>query len=116
MKEEARLMIGLTKAQCRNVAEFIEFYLIECIRDDTSIDNIEWIERIVPQYPVSSDVERYHRLIEVLSLYRLTMGQPRQEELLELLKDMHLSQEQLKSLAIDLCPFNKNNSQYNGLK
>lgn len=79
-------------------------------------DNIEWIERIVPQYPVSSDVERYHRLIEVLSLYRLTMGQPRQEELLELLKDMHLSQEQLKSLAIDLCPFNKNNSQYNGLK
>jgi hypothetical protein len=37
----------------------------------------------------------------------MTLGQPRQEELLELLKDMKLSEEQLKKLTIDLCPFNK---------
>lgn len=47
MNEEAKLLVGLTKSQCRNVAEFIEFYLIECIRDDTSIDNIEWIESML---------------------------------------------------------------------
>ena len=31
----------------------------------------------------------------------------RQEELLNLLKDMHLSDEQLKELTIDLCPYHK---------
>ena len=51
---------------------------------------------------------RYERLVKVLSLYRMTLGQPRQEELLELLKDMKISEEQLDELTIDLCPFNKN--------
>ena len=37
----------------------------------------------------------------------MTLGQPRQEELLELLKDMRLTDEQLKELTIDLCPINK---------
>jgi hypothetical protein len=37
----------------------------------------------------------------------MTLGQPRQEELLNLLKDMHLSDEQLKELTIDLCPYHK---------
>lgn len=41
------------------------------------------IERIVPMYPMSQDRLKYNRLIKVLSLYRLTLGQPRQEELLE---------------------------------
>jgi len=43
------------------------------------------IERIVPMYPLSQDRLRYNRLIKILSLYRLTLGQPRQEELLEVL-------------------------------
>ncbi len=43
------------------------------------------IERIVPMYPLSQDRLRYNRLIKILSLYRLTLGQPRQEELLEIL-------------------------------
>ena len=50
---------------------------------------------------------KYDRLIKVLALYRMTLGQPRQEELLNLLKDMHLSDEQLKELTIDLCPYHK---------
>ena len=41
------------------------------------------------------------------ALYRMTIGQQRQEELLNLLKNMHLSDEQLKELTIDLCPYNK---------
>ena len=68
---------------------------------------LEYIERIVPLYPLSRDRYKYDRLIKVLALYRMTLGQPRQEELLNLLKDMHLSDEQLKELTIDLCPYHK---------
>ena len=66
-----------------------------------------YIERIVPMFPLSRDKYRYAQLINVLGLYRMTLGQPRQEELLSLLKGMHLSDEKLKELTIDLCPYNK---------
>lgn len=74
----------------------------ELIEDDK--DKIEWIERIVPQYPLSSDASRYQRLIKVLSLYRLTLGQPRQEELLQLLEQKHLEQDQIDELLFNLSP------------
>ena len=67
----------------------------------------EMIERIVPMYPMSEDESRYSRLIKVLSLYRLTMGQPRQEELLQML-DGKISSEQMKQLLFDLSPFSRN--------
>ena len=70
-------------------------------------ETIEWIERIVPQYPMSSDVESYRRLIKVLSLYRLTMGQPRQEELIAMLETQHLDHEQIKQLLFNLSPISK---------
>ncbi len=69
--------------------------------------HLQYIERIVPLYPLSRDRYRYEKLIKVLSLYRMTFGQPRQEELLQLLRNMHLSYDQLQKLTIDLCPFNK---------
>lgn len=68
---------------------------------------LEYIERIVPMYPLSEDKSRYERLIKVLSLYRLTMGQPRQEELIQLL-DGKLNKEEMDSLLFDLSPFNHN--------
>ncbi len=70
---------------------------------------LEYIERIVPFYPLSRDKSRYDRLIHVLFLYRMTMGQPRQEELLDLLKGIDLSQEELSELTINLCPYDKRN-------
>ena len=70
-------------------------------------NKLQYIERIVPLYPLSRDRYRYERLIKVLALYRMTLGQPRQEELLSLLKGMNLSDEQLSELTIDLCPYNK---------
>ncbi len=76
---------------------------------ETNRDNIEWIERIVPQYPMSNDIGRYKRLIEVLSLYRLTLGQPRQEELLELLEKKHLTETQIQQLLFNLSPINRMN-------
>lgn len=66
------------------------------------------IERIVPVYPMSRDELTYERLIKLLSLYRLTLGQARQEELLEHVFRECSDTEELKKLFIDLSPFSKN--------
>ena len=68
------------------------------------------IERIVPLYPLSRDRLRYQRLIKVLSLYRLTLGQPRQEELLGVL-DQELTEQDSKKLFMDLSPYDRERSQ-----
>lgn len=71
---------------------------------------LEHIERLVPLYPMSIDSIRYEHLIDVLSLYRLTMGQPRQEELLQLLEGK-VSPEQMKQLLFDLSPYSRNRNK-----
>lgn len=65
------------------------------------------IERIVPMYPMSKDGISYDRLIKILSLYRLTLGQARQEELLEYLFRECDDPAELKKLFIDLSPYSK---------
>ena len=66
------------------------------------------IERIVPMYPFSRDEISYERLIKILSLYRLTLGQARQEELLEYIFDNIDNPEDMKDLFINLSPYYKN--------
>lgn len=75
-----------------------------------SSDDMVKIERIVPMYPFSKDGLNYERLIKILSLYRLTLGQARQEELLEYIFKNCTEQQQknLKKLFINLSPFYKN--------
>ena len=68
-------------------------------------DNPEKIERIVPMYPLSSDREYYERMNAVLSLYRLTMGQPRQEELITMFKN--LTVEQTEKMLFNLSPIKR---------
>ena len=68
-------------------------------------DDMVKIERIVPMYPYSRDGLAYERLIKILSLYRLTLGQARQEELLEYLFKNCKNPEELKELFINLSPF-----------
>lgn len=65
------------------------------------------IERIVPMYPFSRDISSYERLIKILSLYRLTLGQARQEELLEYIFKNCDKPDELKELFINLSPFYK---------
>ena len=48
------------------------------------------IERHVPALPLSREEERLQQLQRSLALYRLVLGQPRQEELLELLAQREL--------------------------
>ena len=68
-----------------NVSDLIPFW---GLRDPEGLEGMEQkgmikIERILPLYPFSIDEERYKRLIRILSVYRLTLGQARQEELVE---------------------------------
>lgn len=65
------------------------------------------IERIVLMYPMSRDEISYERLIKILSLYRITLGQARQEELLEYLFKEYKNHDDLKKLFMDLSPFAK---------
>lgn len=82
--------------------------------DNPKFDGIEkeYIERIVPLYPMSEDESRYQRLIGVLSLYRLTMGQPRQEELLDMIGDK-IDINKLNELLFDLSPFSRDKKKEN---
>ncbi|WP_325192902.1 DUF4268 domain-containing protein [Methanobrevibacter ruminantium] len=71
------------------------------------------IERIVPMYPFSRDEIRYDRLIKILSLYRLTLGQSRQEQILEnIFNDLDNDEnnqtiEDIQGLFINLSPYYK---------
>lgn len=64
------------------------------------------IERHVAPYPLSSDSAKLDRLKADLALYRLTFGQPRQEDLLDVLKrrGVHLEPERADRSCIDLSP------------
>ena len=74
----------------------------------TMSDEMLKIERIVPTYPFSRDELRYDRLIKILSLYRLTLGQARQEELLEaIISKFDIDDEEINDLFINLSPFYK---------
>ncbi|MFC7959668.1 DEAD/DEAH box helicase [Rhodococcoides kroppenstedtii] len=64
------------------------------------------IERHLLPYPLSVDLARLERLKSDLALYRLTFGQPRQEDMLALLRKRGLeaNPEMLAGMRIDLSP------------
>lgn len=76
-------------------------------------DDMVRIERIVPMYPFSRDINAYERLIKILSLYRLTLGQARQEELLEYIFTNCEDTDDMKKLFINLSPFYKDAANAN---
>ena len=39
--------IELTKSQCKNLADFIEWHFFQSIREDTEIDCIEWARELL---------------------------------------------------------------------
>ncbi len=71
-------------------------------------DEVEAIERLVPLYPFSRDQEKLYESLKVLAFYRLTFGQPRQEELLNFMLKREFSPQQValikERLMIDLSP------------
>lgn len=73
----------------------------------TEKEDMVRIERIVPMYPFSRDELAYERLIKILSLYRLTLGQARQEELLEYIFKNCDDLDEMKNYFINLSPYYK---------
>lgn len=65
------------------------------------------IERIVPMYPFSKDVNKYDGLIDILSLYRLTLGQTNQEYLIHSIFKKLDKNDDIKELFINLSPYFK---------
>lgn len=61
------------------------------------------IERHVLPYPLSRDGARLEQMQKDLALYRLAFGQPRQEDMLELLRRNGVSGDQVAA-ALDLRP------------
>jgi hypothetical protein len=62
------------------------------------VSKLRFLGRIIPLYPLSHDVERYKILMETLTYYRLTFGQPRQEELVNTLLKSGLSENEIETL------------------
>lgn len=64
------------------------------------------IERRFSPFPLSSDEAAYERVKQDVALYRLTFGQQRQEDIIELLRrrGVQADPEALKRLQIDLAP------------
>ncbi|MBS1770570.1 MAG: hypothetical protein JSS77_12970 [Acidobacteria bacterium] len=64
------------------------------------------IRRLVPMLPFSREVGKLHQLVEATSLYRMTMGQPRQAELMEVLAGLSKEEQDVlrAAISIDLKP------------
>jgi len=88
-------------------SEMVPFWFLPLENEIFKEKQVEYIERIIPIYPMSEERGRYKHLIDVLSLYRLTMGQPRQEELLQMLKGI-ITNKQIQKLLFDLSPYSRN--------
>lgn len=62
------------------------------------------VRRVVPCLPYSSEVAQLRRLKRSLAIYRVAFGQPRQDDLLELLERSGLTKEQLEQWTVSLRP------------
>lgn len=92
------------EGKVQGVCEMVPFWHTEP-EDHESEDQIR-IERYVPLYSFSRDIEKYKDLQRILAYYRITFGQPRQEELILALADKveDQSYEAIRDLLIDLSP------------
>ena len=101
-------MFDLARAEAKDkgFCELVPYWSIpqDMLKSIAETDR-EYIESIVPLYPLSMDYDRYRHMKSVLRLYRLTMGQPRQEELLEFFKDMPA--EDIDKLLFNLSPIKR---------
>lgn len=60
------------------------------------------VERLIVHFPLSREHQQYERLRDSLTLYRMMLGQPRQEDMLELLRQRGVTEQEVAQL--DLAP------------
>jgi hypothetical protein len=71
----------------------------------TEADDELKIERFVPLYSFSRDIDKYKELQKILVYYRMTFGQPRQEELIDAIAELRRDDcKAFTELFIDLSP------------
>lgn len=58
------------------------------------------IQRTLLQHPLSRDIDRYDQLREALTRYRLTLGQPRQEDMVDMLQRRNIDAENLPTINL----------------
>ncbi len=88
------------KAKAKFPCDLVPFWHTETLNEIK-------VERFVPLYPFSKDIEKFKNLIKILTYYRLTFGQPRQEELVESLNGIGFNEVEIKKLdelMINLSP------------
>lgn len=91
-------LAGTNKEKARIPCDLIPFWHFE-----PSAGFYSQIERHVPLYPFSRDIEKYKTIQRILTYYRLTFGQPRQDDLMQTFKE-EMKKEDLEELLINLCP------------
>ena len=71
------------------------------------------IERFFPEYPISKDEYNYKRMIKIIGLYRFTLGQPRQAELIEHYCNEYPGDtiDELNKLYMNLSPYYKTDDE-----
>lgn len=57
-------MVDLTESQCENLCDFIEFNIFEYIRNDTDIDNIDWLVDMMKAYQKLKEWNTTSKIIE----------------------------------------------------
>lgn len=58
------------------------------------------VERLLVHFPLSREDAQYERLRDALTLYRMMLGQPRQEDMLELLRQRGATERQVAQLDL----------------
>ena len=109
-------MFAMCKEEKQNEhCELIPYWFVPI--EETEIDRYT-IERIVPKYPFSRDEQQYERLVRMLSIYRISLGQARQEELLEyVLQNIDEDKiDDLKELFMNLSPYYRETGKLNLVK
>ncbi|WP_462411412.1 helicase C-terminal domain-containing protein [Neobacillus sp. Marseille-QA0830] len=91
---------ALKEERDEHTSELVPFW---CLPGNPDIK----IERIVPAYPLSRDIAKYDRLMKILAIYRLSLGQARQEELLEYFITNDIEDVMLKEMFMNLSPYYK---------
>ena len=97
-------IIAKKKEQANQKCDLVPYWHVECS------DGVK-IERIIPLHPFSKDISKLKYLLDVLTFYRLTFGQPRQEELVEAIMKEDMDEKEVKklisNLVINLSPIAK---------
>ena len=58
------------------------------------------IQRMLLHHPLSRDIERYDQLREALTRYRLTLGQPRQEDMVDMLRRRNVDARSVPTISL----------------